>query len=477
MKAIELSLARDHAGRVFRHKTVSGLRRGRTRTDPVDVTWHEFEGEAGVLLSEENGAWCAARPLNAFGLPAGVCVTQDPPLFDGGFARPVPRVGFSGRRRTVSLESGEGQTILVSVIDGTMRDVSRQWAVCRVVIEGEDEAAARVALALGETLPLSRASASLGEEAMTASRGERPDPPPAAIVGPDATVDEAIRTVIGHLAASLLYWVPAAARGETSLAVHQMRVAVRRLRSAMLVFKEPLGGSLDGLRQPLLALAARLGAARDWDVFLDGTVAELERAMAGEARIASLIADAARSRQAAYDALRRQLASDATRRLLLHLALLPSLAPWRVEGDPLVLGSPVTVLAPRILDRRFKRLVGTADDLASLPASALHDTRKSGKKLRYALEFFAPLLPRRSVRKLARRLSNAQDELGVINDTATGTALLAGLTRGGRHEFASGAVLGWLNAKEAAARAPLEETWTGLRSQGRFWRHLRTAES
>jgi CHAD domain-containing protein len=401
-------------------------------------------------------------------------------------------VSFAGRVRALRVLVGaEGQgngvespALMLTVTDGVLRDVSREWACCRVTIEGEDRAAARLAAALGETLALWPATRSIGEEAIAASKGGGESVASGLTVAADASVDEAIRSVVGQLATACLSWAPEAARGETPVAVHQMRVAIRRLRSAMLVFKQPLAGSLDGLRPELAALAATLGAARDWDVFLGGTGAELGRALGEDKRIASLMADALRSREAAYEALRRHLRSPATRRLMLRLALLPALAPWSEGGaagpeEEALLATPVGVFAPRILDRRYKRLVGEAEDLATLPAALLHETRKSGKKLRYALEFFAPVLPRRETRKLARRLSRAQDELGAINDTATGAALIAKLTKGGQHEFASGAVLGFLAARAEAARAPLAETWSALRRQERFWRHhhRRAAES
>ncbi len=480
MITIELDLAPEHAGRLFRSKPVSRLRSGRTRSGAIALTWYEGV-ETGSVLAEAGGVWRLERPVRRFGLPAGsstIGEAASPALLDPALERTVPRVGFTGRRRMVMLAGpAEGEDLRLTVLDGSLRDIQREWPCCRVLIEGDDAAAARLALALAETLGVSVPAASLAEEAMARSRGEPAFPPTDAAMARDATVDEAIRIVIGHLAATLLHWAPAAARGETPVAVHQMRVTLRRLRSALLVFREPLGGSLDALQGPLHELASRLSAARDWDVFLHGTGVALERAMAGEARIALLIEDASRSREAAYVALRRHLASGRARRLLLHLALLPFLAPWRSEADPALLATPVRDLAPRILERRYKRLIGTADGLASLPAGALHDARKSGKKLRYALEFFASVLPRRDVRKFARRLSRAQDELGAINDAATGAGLLKVLTRGGRHEFASGAVLGWLNARAEAAREPLEETWAGLRRQPRFWRHRRAAES
>jgi CHAD domain-containing protein len=450
---------------------------GRAKVTPVSVTWHAFDGsDSDDLLSASGGMWRLERPLAENGLTTGletIAQAPSPSLLMPPVAHVVPVVAFTGQTRSLALQNG----LRLVLTHGTLRHVSGERGWCDLRIEGEAGDAARLALTLGEGLALSMATVSLGEEATSWATGG--DAPLRVIGAPDAQtpVGDAIGAIIGALAAALLRWAPVAARGDTDEGVHQMRVATRRLRSAMLVFKEPLRESLDPLRAPLSELADRLGAARDWDVFLTGTASELVQAMPGERRIASLVGEAERQRAASYAALRAYLAAPATRRFFLQLALLPWLKPWMDGGASDLLAMPIGAYAPRVLERRYKRLIKTADDLACLPAEALHETRKSGKKLRYALEFFADALPRRKVRRLSRHLSRAQDELGAINDTETGAVLLARLTRGGAHEFASGAVLGWLSARAVSARLPLAETWKELRRQDRFWRDHRAVES
>ena len=478
MGIVEFQLAPRQAARLFRHAAIASRRQGRCRSEAVSVTWYDA-GDAGELLAEA-GRWRLERPARRYGLPAGCEVAADaqsPALIEGlGDERPAALVGFEGRRRVLDLLD-DGQPVQLTVLGGRCRDAQREWPCCRVWLEGEDRALTRVASALGETLLLGVATCSFAQEAVSVSRGSGlPVIAPAALPA-EATVDEAIRAIIGPLALAICRLAQDPSLATTPELVHQMRVSIRRLRSAMLVFKRPLGGALDGLRPALVDLASCLGAARDWDVFLGGTAADVQRAMTGDGRIGSLIAEAERARAASYAMLNRRLASAGVRRLLLELALLPLAAPWRQGADADLLAMPVREFAPRILDRRYKRMIGGVHEVSDLASDALHDTRKSGKTLRYALEFFAIVLPRGDTRRFTRRLSKAQDELGAINDGRTGTALLAGLTKGGRHEFASGAVLGWLTAQAAAARAPLDETWRRLRRQDRFWRHGRAAES
>src|SRR6202000_3327884 len=76
--------------------------------------------------------------------------------------------------------------------------------------------------------------------------------------------------VVGHLADVILALAPVAAAGHNDPEpVHQMRVAVRRLRSAIAMFRPAVGcASVALVDGGLKVLGARLGPARDWDVFV-----------------------------------------------------------------------------------------------------------------------------------------------------------------------------------------------------------------
>ena len=58
-----------------------------------------------------------------------------------------------------------------------------------------------------------------------------------------------------------------------------------------------------------------------------------------------------------------------------------------------------------------------------------HQLRIAFKKLRYALEFFAPILPRKPLQAYLAVLANIQDLLGQFNDLAEATQRIASLTR------------------------------------------------
>ncbi len=515
--SIELDLAPEHAGRVFRHKAISGRRHGRTRISETAVTWHDapaaFSRDDGALLALTDAGWTVQRTVRCCSWPVGTDTIATPGPPAEGDAPPRPLAALQGRTRRVELaaDGADASSVALSLLEGTLRNVTTELACCRLRVEGAPRDAAALARALGETLPLVPARLSLAELARTLGQPDESEPPtPAIEAGGD--VDAAMAALFGALSAALLLWLtrlgafasPGTATAITPRAVHQARVATRRLRSALVLFAGPPGGSLAELAEPLKALAAGLGQARDWDVFLLETGAPIAAGLDGDRRIASLLADAEAAREAAHAELRRAMARPATRRLMLHLSLLAARRPWRdVAADPDgpdPLAQPVRALAPDLIERRFRKLVRVGKHLDGLDHVALHDTRKTAKKLRYALEFLSPVLPRGDTRKLLRRLATLQDQLGALNDISLGAALMDRIAPGrvdlgaprrvdlgapgrvdrsapgrdrhaqGRHEFASGAVAGWLAARAAASQAELGATWRAVRHTERFWR-------
>ena len=221
--------------------------------------------------------------------------------------------------------------------------------------------------------------------------------------------------VTGHLGGVILHFAPAAANGQDGPEpVHQMRVAVRRLRSAIKVFGRALRcPTLDAADAGLKALAARLGPTRDWDVFLTETVVAITDAFPEEKRLQRLLVAAERRRRAYHEALRVYLGGSEFRGLGIALACLAASQDWHAELDEaqqaeLVL--PLDDFAARELNRRLKRLVQVDGHLAGLEPPALHAIRLRAKRLRYAAEIFSLLYPAKATSRYLRRLSKLQDQ-------------------------------------------------------------------
>lgn len=502
---LELALAPEDLARLIR---VPGVRR-RARPAPADTDWHDApDGRleaAGLILARRVDGWTLEHLHPAPALPwppatpAPVLAAADDPAALGSDVpvAPVPVAAFRGRLRRLrfalpdvapgaALEAdagADGRThgptpggaaVKVDLLHGGLRGAGSARPACRVVLRGRSEAVARACAALAEAVPLGVPRASLAAEALAAARDS--EPPPRRLGAPevpaDAALSDLVAHVLGHLTDVLLHWSRRAGTAQTPRTpepVHQMRVALRRLRSAVSVFRGAAGGpALDRLKPGLRELMRRAGAARDWDVFLDGPGAELAALLPGDRRASTLLAAARRRREAAYAALRAELASPGFRDLALALAQTAALRPWEADAGP-ERGGRADAYAARVLDRRWKRTAARAENLAELPDEALHELRKDGKRLRYAAECFAPLFAGKRARRFFKRLAAVQEALGRLNDAAVAAELVAALGPAGRG-FAGGIVVGLAAARAADARGEARRAWKRLRRAGPFWR-------
>jgi len=203
-------------------------------------------------------------------------------------------------------------------------------------------------------------------------------------------------------------------------ALHQARVALRRLRSAFAIFKPMIGDAGIDLRTELRWLASELGKVRDLDVLL-------KRAEGGPLhdRIATM-------REAAYDDVCEILSSARARWLMLEVTAWIAASDWSGTADGEREGNrPARDFAARALDRYRRKVKRKGRNLASLDDDARHEVRKSAKKLRYAAEFFAGLFERKGEKRRHKRFVKAlealQDQLGALNDLAAAPELLARL--------------------------------------------------
>jgi CHAD domain-containing protein len=353
--------------------------------------------------------------------------------------------------------------------------VADERETCRIQLSGAPPGLAGFAADLASESGLTVPRAGLAAEALAVARGIGPAPRHigAPAISPGLSVSAALCLVTGHLADVILYWAPAAQRGETPEPVHQMRVAVRRLRAALWLFRRVAAGpAFAAVGEGLKDLALRLGTARDWDVLLGGTGPAVQGAFPDDARIAALLAAAGRKRAAAYGDLRDYLQGDAWRLLSLRLALVPTLQTWRDLDDAAQaerLGAPVEDLAAPCLTRAQRRLREAGAEFSSLPPAALHDVRKQVKKLRYTTEFFAPLFGNKRVRRFLERLEDLQAALGTVNDGHVAAALMAQFGHGADRAFAAGVVQGYIAALSHNAAARAAKCWGKYADEEIFW--------
>jgi CHAD domain-containing protein len=451
------------------------------------MIWHDTPAgdlaRQGLALAEQRGQWRLER-LVPNGVADWLPATPTPVLAQAadlqslGLQVPgglMPVAGFTGKQRQFGLHDAQGAARL-TLLEGALRGLTAEKPTCRLTLAGDKRAMAELAAALSADIQLTVPRAGLAEDASSLAQGRLPSP--RHIGGPtvaaNLTVEAALTLVCAHLTDVILHWAPLVRPESGPTPVHQMRVAVRRLRSALSIFRYATGTeSWASLGPELKMLAARLGTARDWDVFLASTGAAVRQAFPHDARIASLLAAASRRRQASYAALVSRLADRPWQNLALTLALLPTRQPWAQSPTPeqaASLALPVRSYAVAALDRRLKHVFEPGKNLSALATAELHEVRKQAKRLRYAMEFFAPLFPGKATRRYLARLEDVQEALGSVNDGAVAAALMAELGGTGHDRaFASGVVQGFVAGGSGRRMDTVTQVWKKFLAAEPFW--------
>lgn len=270
---------------------------------------------------------------------------------------------------------------------------------------------------------------------------------------PKPTYKTAGDAVTSYLAAELetvLYYDPRVRLGEHD-SVHQMRVAVRRIRSILRTCKA-LYGETDQLGAELKWLAGELGEVRDLEVLYERFSDRL--ATVGE-HTAPWLVDLAARHQAAVTRLNKSL------RLQRYFDLIDELVSFVAE-PPLTEAAnrKATKALPRIVkkswhkvDRKW-RAVETADD----PATARHSVRKAAKRARYTADATVPVLGR-SAKRLSRQCKRLQTTLGDYQDSLVAQQTLASMNTGGEEAFNLGVLSGLERCAAAEALRKTSKAW------------------
>lgn len=200
--------------------------------------------------------------------------------------------------------------------------------------------------------------------------------------------------------------------------VHQARVAIRRLRSAIRLWQPLLPEEFVVRFDPLWRdLGTKLGETRNWDVFRAETLPILGEIFSGsdlERLSRRAVRNCASSRRNTRNALR----SPEYGRLLIGFTA-------AVLGMATAGTGKLGVFVPRCLTRRAKRVKERARAAAGSDVAARHRLRVAFKQLRYALEFFTPILSAPYLNRYLQAATALQELLGRLNDLAVAAQLTA----------------------------------------------------
>jgi len=342
-------------------------------------------------------------------------------------------------------------TVVVEHVDGTVQ--GRLGELALEVRSGSPASVAALAHALAELTDVEPTTSTAIERAREIAGlpaiewpGRAPELDPAAPLG------EAARTLLRTLWSTTLAHEPGVRAGLDPEQIHKMRVAMRRLRTALRVFAGAFEGApMSELRDELRWLGRLLGDVRDFDVHRLALPQWRERfSEAPEAGWPELDRRLTARHALARTRLREALDSE-RRRALTRLADRCLSAP---SGSA---STSVDDATPRLVEEQARRCRATLARLRSRGTAELaHRLRIRVKNLRYTLEFLRKTQPER-LGAHARALADLQDELGELQDAiqtgrlARELALVEPATSVARH--ALGALVGFGLATEHAAVA------------------------
>jgi triphosphatase len=294
---------------------------------------------------------------------------------------------------------------------------------------------------------------------------------------PSMTV-EAVLQSVGHECARHLLRNEAAATSGDAEAFHQMRVALRRLRSVLSAVKPMLlVEQYHWLQEELKWLAGSLAPVRDWDVFAADLLAPVRSALPDGANLEQLTEAAKQRRQAVYNTAMEAIGSRRYVQLMLKLPRWFVSRAWRDQPASELcapLFAPIVNVAPPLIDRRWRQARKRSKRFAELSQEERHQLRIAVKKFRYIAEFLGSLFNAREVNALMKRLKPLQEELGHFNDVCTAQRLIKEVEHPADGDATvvsqqAGLVIGWHLCELANSEARLRRDVRRFRSIKPVW--------
>lgn len=420
-------------------------------------------------------AEATARPVGEAGRLLGALAGPHP-------LRPI--AALTTHRTTLALSDGEGPLGEIALDRTTVGEGRRAHELLRVEVEVEEDALERAqpfvtALRDGAGLrPALSGKLAAALAAAGASPGWEPRPLGPMTIDRGSSLGDVAYAVMRRDFLRLVEHEPIARLGDDIEGVHQMRVASRRLRAALDAFREALPPKLTARRRELRWIGRSLGELRDFDVQHERLARDVSLIGRKAARSIETISGERRAR-----AREEMLAALDSQRYVAFIDAMSDLLRASPEGGPapaLARESALSV-APAMIARwrRSVRRSGAAINTTS-PIPAYHALRLKVKKLRYVLEFLAPLYGE-PAETYGRQVTRLQTLLGDHQDAIVAAAFYRRLTR---EEEARLGRTGVRAAEELAANASVEAEsfrWKFpkryARLRGRRWHALKDAMS
>lgn len=261
--------------------------------------------------------------------------------------------------------------------------------------------------------------------------------------------------------------------------VHQMRVAARRIRSAVSSLKKMVPiEDRRWIAEELGWLAGVLGRARNLDVFAGELLPAARAGLPDKPGWEDLAATLARLRQEAHDNVKEAVLAERYTAAMLKLLHWFEARGWREKQAPQeaeIGTSAIGEVVGQVLDRRWRKIRRRSGRFAKRTPPERHKLRIAVKKLRYTTELFSSLLAKGELQSFIGRLKQLQDDLGHANDVHVAHGLIVDQSTqtalAGAPAQAWLAILEWHDFRLAARERKLCKRVRRLRDTAPFWRN------
>jgi inorganic triphosphatase YgiF len=400
------------------------------------------------------------------------------PVFDVDVKRETRRLTSERAKIDVSIDHG-------AVVAGRERQALNEVEL--ELVDGELDALFAEAQRISDEIDgrlHARTKADVGYDLGRSDRKHWSRAPKLRLAG-DMTAGESFRLIVLNSLAHLTANDDCARLNLHVEGVHQCRIALRRLRSAMKIYRPLLRRKrIERAGEAVGWLGKVLGTARDLDVLQTELLQPAVDALGEAEQLAPLMARVEARRAEAYVAVNEALSSSRYRHLLIDLCALGHARDIgkRGEGTP-GLEQPLADVASAALSRAHQKLLEQGENFAQLSKNERHDLRIALKRLRYALDFFERVFKSDARKEFIKRLRRLQDDLGGMNDVAVAETMLARfagvgvaetdaaarVAQQGQLAFSAGGILGWHRRRAAETEVHLQKDWDAFVRAKPFW--------
>ena len=405
--------------------------------------------------------------LAATGLDVAKLAARLRPWFETRFARKSAPVIVDGATRAE-----------ISVDRGYVAAGERREPISEIELElkaGDTASLLRYAAEIARPLGLALEFESKAERGYRLVAGEAFSPPRKwrrPRLGELATPSEAFSALFAAALTQAGANARGVAQGGDPEYLHQMRVGLRRLRSALLAFRDLVPKkAAKPIAQRLRRFMPVLGTARDWDVFCEGLVRQGTQEPERAPVLAPFLARARGKRSSARRRARLTAASPRLQAFLLRALRWVNDGPWK--GRAQKAEGSLGMFAAAALERLHRKALEQAQDIDWADPERRHRLRIRMKRLRYACDFFAASFAGAVARPYIKRLAALQDILGDLNDIAVARRRLVELApRGCPPKLAgpAGHTRHALAVRERILVISLETAWAAFEKRRPFWK-------